>query len=37
MKISLFALMVYRSMDTHLIVDVPRHEADLLASVHGSE
>ena len=37
MKISLFALMVYRSIDTHLRVAVPRHEADLLASVHGSE
>ena len=37
MKISLFTLMVYRSMDTHLRVSVPRHEADLLAAVHGSE
>ena len=37
MKIALFALMVYRSMDTHLSVTVPRHEADLLAAVHGSE
>ena len=37
MKIALFALMVYRSMDTHLSVTVPRYEADLLAAVHGSE
>ena len=37
MKISLFDLMVSRSMDTHLRVSVPRHEADLLAAVHGSE
>ena len=37
MKVYLFALLVRRSMYTEVPVTVPRHEADLLAAVHGSE
>ncbi len=37
MKVNLFAVMVLRSMDTHLQVAVPHHEIELLAAVHGSD
>ena len=37
MKVYLFSMLVRRSMYTEVPVTVPRHEADLLAAVHGSE
>ncbi len=37
MLVYLYALLVRRNIDTAVRVEVPRHEAEILRAVHGSE
>lgn len=37
MLLNLYAVLVRRSMDTSVVAEVPRHEAELLRSVHGAD